>query len=1636
MGLSRFQHLKQELIDAAVERARTSLPADRAEDACEALRQIFRFVPPRDLAGWSQSDVYAAGLALWQFIQARPPGKALVRVSNPTVRDQGWHSTHTILEVVSPDMPFLVDSMKAAVNRHGLTVHLIIHPIMVVERDGDGRLTRLVGAVNAGDGAAGTQTETESVLHLQIDHVSDPAEQQALVDDVHGVLSDIRTAVADWHTMRDAVSDIIGEVKNLPQQYQGKPIQMATEFLRWLGDNNFTFLGYREYTAHLDGPAPRLLPIEASGLGILRDPEVQVFGGLRSAGVTSPQTQAFLRQSDLMMVTKSSLVSRIHRAVPMDVVAIKRFSRDGALVGERLYVGLFTSSAYARSASQVPFLADKVDWILDKSGLPRTSHGAKKLSHILDTYPRDELFQIGTDKLYEIALGILHMQDRQQTTVFLRVDPFERYVSALTFVPRERYDTHLRLRMQRILEEELGGTSSQFYTNLDDNQLARIHFVISTTPGHLPEIDDELIETKIINAARSWQDMVEEALIDQVGEERARSLLAKYDGAFSSNYRERSDARTAIFDMEQLEQLERGEPLRINLYRPVDAGPRQLALKVYLKGAPVVLSDVLPTLENMGLRVLQEVPFEVFASDLDRRCHIHDFMVEVPDDPIVEQLVSLKDLFHEAFRAVWLGAIENDAFNALVLAAGLDWREVVILRALARYLRQARIPFSQGKLARALAQAPEIARQMVQLFHWRLDPARRQNEDAAVAADHEAAETVQRINDLLADVADVSDDQILRRFLNLTECVLRTNYYQVSDDGLPKAHLSLKLDGYSLVGLPEPRLWREIFVYSPLVEAIHLRGGPVARGGLRWSDRREDFRTEVLGLVKAQMVKNSVIVPVGSKGGFYVKDLPADRDGRQQKGIEGYQTFLRGMLDITDNVKDGVLVPPSRVVRTDGDDPYLVVAADKGTATFSDIANGVSADYDFWLSDGFASGGSAGYDHKGMGITARGAWESVKRHFREMGHDTQTQPFTVIGVGDMSGDVFGNGMLLSDQIKLIAAFNHLHIFVDPDPDPARSFTERKRLFDLPRSNWADYDETLLSQGGRIYPRSAKKVSLTPQIQAMTGLEAKEVSPNDLLQALLQSACDLMWFGGIGTYVRSEDETNEEVGDKANDAIRITGRMLKAKVVGEGANLGMTQYGRIEYAQNGGRLNTDFIDNSAGVDTSDHEVNIKILLKGELDAGRLSLEDRNSLLEAMTDDVAHLVLQDNYRQSGALTLEECHSGSNLGDHERFMRRLEQAGRLNRAVEDLPDDEDLAQRRAVGRGLTRPELAVLLCYAKIDLYDKLLHSDLPDDPDTQAEAFAYFPAALRERYPEAITSHPLKREIICTVLANELVNRLGISAVSDLCDSLSAEPARIVRAYLVARAVFDVKPLWDEIDGLDNQIPASGQTAMLIQINRLLHQAIGWLVMHGARPLPISGTAQELRGGVETLISGIESMVSPGSKTRRRQRAEALCQEGVPSDEAMHYALLPLFAAALDITHLAQVTNRDLMETATTWFSVGDRFSLQWLRDQAQTISGNDPWQQAAVGSLVDEMYLSQSQLTQAVLASSSTCSGYEGVDAWRAAVGTEAERVRTLLGELRAAPGGFDLARLAVASRRIGDLARLPAVSLPAVTVDA
>ena len=1571
------------------------------------VRSYYHGVAEEDLAARNPRQLARAALAHLQFATRRSPGRSLVHVFNPQTATEGFESPHTLVLTVTDDMPFLVDSLGMAFARAELAVHLIVHPVLQVRRDRHGRLLD-IGANGAGP------TQAESWQLYEIDRLTDPAQLHKVQQDLEATLADVRVAVRDWKAMRERVRTIISALENSPPPLPAAEVSEVAYLLDWMEGRHFVFLGYRHYELERGRSEDRLVPERASGLGILSTTRGEAH---LAATVLRGDVRAKAREPELLIITKANSSATVHRGELLDYVGVKTFDRRGRVSGEHRFLGLWTSTAYHGSPREIPVLRHKVDRVIEHFGLDPASHDGKEVLNVLETYPRDELFQAAVPDLVRIVRGVVNLYERRTVRLLVRRDPYHRFYSCLVYVPRDRYNTEVRERIEAIAREGFAGTAVESHAQISGSSHARVHVVVRTDPAHHQKPDFAQIERRIAEAALTWSDRLREVLVERLGEARGLSLSARYQQAFPLAYEEDVTPPEVLEDLNDLEALrEQPRALRLNLYRPPVQVLERVHLKIVKLGDPIPISDVLPMLENFGLRVISERPYELTWPE-GGGAWIQDFELEQRERLIIE-IDRIEELFREAFGLAWSGAVENDGFNRLLLAAELNARQVVMLRAYCRYLLQTGVPFSQAYMERTLAANAGIARDLVRLFETRFDPAAHKQR----GNDRKAVSIATQIRTALDAVTSLDDDRILRAYLTLIQATLRTNFFQRGTDGQPKGYVAFKFDPSKVPDLPLPRPKFEIFMYSPRVEGVHLRMGYVARGGLRWSDRREDFRTEVLGLMKAQNVKNTLIVPVGAKGGFVAKRLPASgsREEVQAEVVACYQTFIRSLLDLTDNIVSGRIVAPPQVVGSDGDDAYLVVAADKGTATFSDIANAIAAEYDFWLGDAFASGGSAGYDHKKMGITARGAWECVKRHFREMGIDTQKTDFTMAGVGDMSGDVFGNGVLLSRHIRLLAAFDHRHIFIDPNPDTAVSFAERARMFALPRSSWDDYDRKKLSRGGGIYPRSAKSIHLSGEARTLLGLEGASAAPNDIIRAILRLPVDLLWNGGIGTYVKASEERNAEVGDRTNDALRINGKELRAKVVGEGGNLGLTQRGRVEYALARGRLNTDFIDNSAGVNTSDVEVNIKILLNPLMHDGKLARGDRNRLLARMTHEIAALVLRNNYLQSQAISTLELQSTVRLAEFQHLIRQLERSGELNRALEFLPTDEELTERRKGGVGLTRPELSILLAYSKIWLNSHLLASDVPEDPYLSAELARYFPTPIQERFARAIRHHRLRREIIATATTNSLVNRMGPTFVTRAQEDTGAEPAQIARAYTAAREIFAMRDVWERIEALDNKVTANLQYEAAFQTSRLLRHATYWLLASRTR-LQVDAAVAEFRDDVRHLEAEIHELLTGAELARFEESRKRFAEGGLPPALAVRIASLEALNAALDIAEISAGHRVSVAEAARVYFEVGTRIGFDWLRARIEKLTVDGPWQAIARSGLRDAALRVQRRLTERVLARKDRGSAQARVSAWVAAAGKDLAHWQRTLADMRAA-GASDFATLTVGVESVRKLA--------------
>ncbi|MFD4469473.1 NAD-glutamate dehydrogenase [Rhodococcus sp. NPDC058505] len=1544
------------------------------------------------------------------------------------------------LQVVTDDMPMLVESVTALLARLGVTVVEIVHPVLRVRRDPDGALIDVLV-----DGAQHERsTHTESWMHLQLHPATDPARFDVIAAAVRDVLVDVRTVISDTDAMRGVQRDLADGLERFadsaPTGYPERQVRDDAALLRWFAAGHFALLGYRRYAygdpAVDDTRTASVVP--GSGLGVLG-------ASTRTDHRIDLPAPEFRSDQQLLTFAQGPLPATVHRSVYPSFVRVLDLDSAGRTVGEHRFLGVLTVTAVHENILDIPVVATRARAVIARAGFDLHSFSGQAMLEVIQSLPRTELFSVDADTLFDTVTAVLAIGVRRQARLFLRDDHDGRFVSALVYLPRDRYNTRSRLAMQSILLRELGGGTLDYSARVTESDLAMVHFTIRTEPGApVPPVDTsaanrERIEALLAAATRAWDDDLMDAT---TREPRVPSLTAqRYAAAFPESYKEDFEAARAVRDIARLERLRVGE-IDLELYRRREARPGQWRFTLYITGDGVSLSQVLPVLQSLGVEVIDERPYDVLRPD-GTPCWIYDFGVaaapELIDTAVEENLEveldeaerggsaearALQRRFTDAVTAVWYGRSEPDRFNELVLRSHLDWRQAAVLRAYAKYLRQAGFPYSQFHIESVLLDHAHTTRLLVELFEASFDP------DAASAdrAEQLAGELQSRVK----DVVGLDADRILRAMLSLILATLRTNAYMRDAAGAHRDVLAFKLDPGRISELPRPRPRFEVFVYSPRVEGVHLRFGPVARGGLRWSDRREDFRTEILGLVKAQAVKNAVIVPVGAKGGFVVKRPPsstgdpaADRQATLAEGRACYRLFVAGLLDLTDNVEraTGRVLPPNRVVRRDGDDTYLVVAADKGTAAFSDLANEVAADYGYWLGDAFASGGSVGYDHKEMGITAKGAWESVKRHFRELDVDVQSQDVTVVGIGDMSGDVFGNGMLLSEHIRLVAAFDHRHVFLDPDPDAPRSFAERRRLFALPRSSWADYDRDAISAGGGVWERSVKAIPISAAARTALGLDAAvtELPPPELIRAILRAPVDLLWNGGIGTYVKSRAESDADVGDKSNDIVRVNGAEVRARVIGEGGNLGVTPRGRVEYDLSGGRINTDALDNSAGVDCSDHEVNIKILLDTAVSAGELGHSERNELLASMTDEVSRLVLRDNIAQNLLIGTSRADAAGMLGVHARLIAVLERDRGLDRGLEALPTEDEIAHRAEAGLGLTSPELATLLAHVKLTLKDDLLASELPDSDSYATRLPRYFPVPLRDRFASQIRTHRLRRQIVATTLANEAVDVGGISYTYRLAEEAGASSTDAIRAFTAATEIFDLRGVWADIAAA--AVPTSVSDDLVLESRRMLDRVSRWLLTNRPQPIAVGAEINRYAARVRTLTPRVPGWLRGHHLTELDARMAAVLGRGCPRDLALRvFGMLDAFPI-LDIIDISDITDRDHDEVGSLYYALDSHLGIDGFLTAVSGLARGDRWHSLARLALRDDLYGSLRALTMDVLSGGEPHeSAAEKIEDWESTNASRLARARAALGEIGAS-GTLDLATLSVAARQVRSMVR-------------
>ncbi|ETO93257.1 NAD-glutamate dehydrogenase [Legionella oakridgensis] len=1606
----KFEAGKDEIIETVIEKIKQKMTGEQAVFCAEFVRQFFGTVALDDLLEWDTDDLYGAAVNFWSLIYRRAPDETKIRIYNPDFERHGWQTTHTVVEILCKDMPFLVDSIRMVVNRMGLASHLIIHMGGVrLLRGKDNEVTAVLPQYDQ----THPEAETDAPIFMEIDRQTDPHVLDELYRNFERVLEDNRVVVEDWALMREKVRTIIHELDTISTTLDANEVAETKAFLNWIEDHHFTFLGIRDYEIVEKDKEAILQAIPETGLGVLRQQLSK--SKARSISTMTPEARELILSSRILVMSKTNTLASVHRDAYTDYIGVKRFNKKGQVIGECRIIGLYTSAAYNTNPKHIPFLRHKVAQIMKNSLLSPRSHAGKVLLNILETFPRDDLIQASEDELLEIAMGIFYMQERRRIRMFARVDVYRRFISCLVYVPRERFNTELRQEMQEILRESFNAQEITFSTRFSESILARIHFIIRINPQESMEFNFKEVEKKLIEVGRSWTDDLQQHLAEAFGEEKANRLYAQYKDAFPAVYKTNFPPRTAVFDIKHIEQLSKENALSMNFYRPLDEFSDTFRLKIYQHDVTIPLSDVLPIIENLGMRAITERPYALKFDD-EKITWINDFAMQYTRGNIFN-FDDIRELFQNAFTSIWFGDAENDGFNQLVLAAGLDWRQVSVLRTYAKYFKQIGITFSQDYMVSALNNNTLLAKKLVQLFELHFKPIKIKNRESQIHG------LVAEILTDLDAVDNLDEDKIIRQYVQAITSTLRTNFYQLDDEGKYKNYISIKLNSKTIAGVPRPYPMFEIFVYSPRLEGVHLRCGKVARGGIRWSDRKEDFRTEILGLMKAQQVKNAVIVPSGAKGGFVVKQLPLNgsREEIFAEGINCYKLFIRGLLDITDNYKEGLIAKPTNVICYDEDDPYLVVAADKGTATFSDIANEISLKYGYWLGDAFASGGSIGYDHKKMGITAKGAWESVKRHFYEMGVDIETTDFTVVGIGDMAGDVFGNGMLLSKRIKLVAAFNHMHIFIDPDPDPETSFKERQRLFNLPRSTWADYDKKLISKGGGVFNRNAKSIVVSKEMKQVFGIKQASVEPNELIRIVLQANVDLLWSAGIGTFVKAKSETNAEVGDRTNDIIRINAKQLRCKVIGEGGNLGLTQLARVEYALNGGLSYTDFIDNSAGVSCSDKEVNIKILLNMIMTAGDLTIKQRNELLVEMTDEVAHLVLRENFLQTRAISLMATQSLRSLELHSRYINELERSGKLDRRLEFLPDEKTLLERKLSGKGLSRPSMSVLFCYSKILLKEAILSSDVPEDTYLKQLLVQSFPEPLQVRFCEEMQHHPLKREIIATKLSNIVVNEMGFSFVFRMQDETGAPVSAIVRAYMIARSVLDMETIWKQIDALSNQIVAESQIEIMMMYVRLLRRLTRWFLRNQRKRLDISKAVKLYGPGVEELKKSLPDILGENNRTKYERHYGKYKEMGLTEHLAHELAITRALFAVLDIIEVAHQSNVNISKVAEIYFNIGEFLELEWIRTQVIIHPTDDHWDALSREALRDDLDWQQRQLTAGIIQYDEKKKDFmKCFNAWAEKQSNLIERWRHVLSNLRST-SPLNYTMFFVATRELLDL---------------
>ena len=1615
------------------------VPEQEAAAITDLARVFLAHFPLEDWAGRPYNDILGGFRSLWAQLQTQRDQFPVVRVFNPTLDEHGWLCGRTVIIVLQKDMPFLVDSIRLEFNRRDIPIHTVKSNVLYVGRDATGCPRAVYGGGDKPDPTGNLEFHKEALLYMEISLHSSESELVELRKAVQEVLDDVALVVDDFAAMLHCVeqlmqnlarTQVVATAKDQADDHQEgnhqegnhqegyDQAQEVQDFLQWLMDSHFTFLGYREYDFVGGKEQPVLQENVDARRGVFRklgNKPVEVREADFSLGMA-----AFYHSDDTIAFSKAANRSQIHRSVYPDYVVVKRYDKRGKVCGEARILGLFTYSVYSLTPTEIPLIRAKVARVIERSGLDPYSYDGKNLRRVIENYPRDELFQAPFDELYDNIMGVASINERRVVRLLMRKDPFGNFVTALVYVPREIYTTEIRIKIEKLIGEAIHSQELDSTTYFSESTLARAQMVFRVDSENEVKYDLHKLEAGILAITRNWRDQLEHAFVDHLGEGPGLKQFRLYRNAFSSDYQESFDPRTAVQDVAMLGAIgDQGANVAMNFYQPLDSKNDLLRFKVIHLDTVIELSQVVPVLENLGLRVVGEHPYQIRPAD-GRTIWLHDFELKF-SLPVTIDVHAVRHLFEEAFAGVWRGDTESDAFNRLVLGARLNWREVGLLRAYAAYMKQTAFNFSPDYIADTLAKHLDITRNLVALFKAYFNP--RLSAKAQASNSNERVERLQKkIIDSLDSVPNLNEDQILRHYLELIEASLRTNFFQRNSDGTFKDYLSIKFNSTAIPGIPKPRPRYEIFVYSPRVEGVHLRGGKVARGGLRWSDRQQDYRTEILGLMKAQQVKNAVIVPTGAKGGFVLKRLSptASREERQQEGIACYQLFIQGLLDLTDNYEGGAVVPPSDVVRRDDDDPYLVVAADKGTATFSDIANAISLSYNHWLGDAFASGGSQGYDHKEMGITARGGWISVQRHFREQGVDIQTTDFTAIGIGDMAGDVFGNGMLRSRHTRLMGAFNHLHIFIDPTPDAATSFDERERLYNTQGSSWADYNKELISAGGGVFSRDVKAITISAEMKKAFAIDADRLTPNELIQALLQAPVDLLWNGGIGTYIKASAESHAQVGDKSNDSLRVNGKDLRCKVIGEGGNLGMTQLGRVEYVLNGGACNTDFIDNSAGVDCSDHEVNIKILLDEMIASGDLTNKQRNQLLQDMTEEVAELVLQNNYRQTQAISLAGFQAGHRSNEYRRFINFLESRGRLDRALEFLPDDEVLVERQSQSKYLTRPELSVLISYSKMMLKEELAATTVGQDAYVARFAENAFPRQIRENYSQQLYRHRLLNEVVATQVANDLVNNLGITGANRLMDATGASVDEVAKAYVTARDVFQLEGFNEVIRSLDNQIPSDLQADLLINMVRRVRRGARWFLRNRRSGLNPQVEVDSFSDGIVRINRTLGDVLEGAARDHWQEESALLRAQSVPEPWVARLIMPDNLFSGLGVIEAARLTGSEVEVVSQVFFALMDHLKLNWFASQVTDAKVDTYWQAMARENLIDDLEAQVRKLSMAVMRSHQSDAIDATLSQWEEEFDPLITRWKTMVNEVQGAPG-TDFAMFSVALRELIDL---------------